>query len=365
MFLSYEWNRLSSVLHLKSGLGKTDDVCWTDATEMVTDDQFFANIDENLPGTKLLVSSMNLLDVLLDHCWRKVHLTASRDKSFIPPEMEKQSWPVEGASPVNIYPSSSSWQWQLLHWNKFIELLHEIRCLRTGKFSSDYETFSSLVCWCFSSSHLLDSCPIRAMQRTMTVKLLQKWSLVRNQWSSLNGIVTRTSSLCRKQIVCRCSLEIFQINDGDSLLEKINVGHRQWQIHHTNNFHQSSLQWSIWHWICRMNSNMFDGLMIDGELEKWFVRLKELNVCFSLRYNVALCNWLWSLDRIKQFNLLQFDCFFLIRWKLSIICPHIFKNIDFSISLFSSADLVEETSVKCCSITLFSFLFLSCVAKIK
>ncbi len=97
VFLSYQWGSQKSVMKLKTNLEQAGYACWMDTGQMGGGDKLFAKIDNGIRGAKVVICCMNTAYAQSDNCSREVHLTISTGKPLIPLQMEKQTWPPEGA----------------------------------------------------------------------------------------------------------------------------------------------------------------------------------------------------------------------------------------------------------------------------
>lgn len=96
-FLSYQWGSQTAVTQLKSHLEEAGYACWMDTGQMDGGDKLFAKIYAGIRGAKVVICCITTAYAQSDNCLREVYLSINTGKPLIPLQMEKQSWPPEGA----------------------------------------------------------------------------------------------------------------------------------------------------------------------------------------------------------------------------------------------------------------------------
>ncbi|UJR31959.1 hypothetical protein I4U23_019432 [Adineta vaga] len=265
VFLSYQWGSQKAVTRLKSHLEQAGYACWMDTGEMGGGDKLFAKIDAGIRGAKVVVCCLNKKYAQSDNCSREVHLTISTGKPLIPLQMEKQTWPPEGA----LGPIMSEYLYIRFfdrkandedYWpaDKFTELLGQIRyhvAPDPDMIGDQYRNWfvprvDNLIFLQPTPSTAPPSTTITTTQSTKTEPATTtKTTTTKDEKKDKNDddddtllVVTHPQVMisyqwdCQKEIVIlykkltklgyRCWLDIFQMGGGDSLFEKIDTGIR-------------------------------------------------------------------------------------------------------------------------------------------
>ncbi|CAF1275522.1 unnamed protein product [Rotaria sordida] len=97
IFLSYQWNSQAMVSQLKGRLEEAGYSCWMDVGHMGGGSKLHSKIDKGIRGAKVVLCCMNKDYGKSDSCVGQVNLAISTGKPLIPIQMEKQTWPPEGA----------------------------------------------------------------------------------------------------------------------------------------------------------------------------------------------------------------------------------------------------------------------------
>jgi hypothetical protein len=97
VFISYQWNSQAMVSQLKGRLEEAGYSCWMDVGQMGGGQDLYSKVDKGIRGAKVILCCMNQEYAKLDTCVGQVNLAISTGKPFIPLQMEKQTWPPEGA----------------------------------------------------------------------------------------------------------------------------------------------------------------------------------------------------------------------------------------------------------------------------
>ncbi|CAF0891470.1 unnamed protein product [Rotaria sordida] len=237
IFLSYQWESQKAVLTLKTHLEEAGYACWMDIGQMGGGDKLFAKIDAGIRGAKVVICCMNSAYNQSDNCLREVHLCVNTGKPIIPLQMEKQTWPPEGAlGPImseylyiRFYDrkSNSDNYWPA---DKFTELLGQIRYHIAPDPDMISERYSN---WFVPRvDNLIFLQPTSNDNKNKQVELKDDTPLVVThpqvmisyQWDRQTDIVALYKRLT--QLGYRCWLDIFQMGGGDSLFEKIDAGIR-------------------------------------------------------------------------------------------------------------------------------------------
>ena len=237
VFLSYQWGNQKAVLKLKTHLEEAGYACWMDIGQMGGGDKLFAKIDAGIRGAKIVICCMNSAYSQSDNCLREVHLTVSTGKPLIPLQMEKQTWPPEGAlGPImseylyiRFYDrkSNSNDYWPA---DRFTELLGQIRYhvapdpdMISGQYSNWFVPRIDNLIFLQSASDNNKSKQIGLKDDTPLV-VTQPQVMISYQWERQADIIALYKRLT--QLGYRCWLDIFQMGGGDSLFEKIDAGIR-------------------------------------------------------------------------------------------------------------------------------------------
>ncbi|CAF1200313.1 unnamed protein product [Rotaria sp. Silwood1] len=237
VFLSYQWGTQKAVQTLKTHLEEAGYACWMDIGQMGGGDKLFAKIDAGIRGAKVVICCMNSAYSQSDNCLREVHLCISTGKPIIPLQMEKQTWPPEGAlGPImseylyiRFYDRKSNSE---NYWpaDRFTELLGQIRYHVAPDPDMISERYSN---WFVPRvDNLIFLQPTSNDNKNKQVELKDGTPLVVThpqvmisyQWDRQTDIVALYKRLT--QLGYRCWLDIFQMGGGDSLFEKIDAGIR-------------------------------------------------------------------------------------------------------------------------------------------
>ncbi|CAF3075045.1 unnamed protein product [Rotaria sp. Silwood2] len=237
VFLSYQWGTQKAVLTLKTHLEEAGYACWMDIGQMGGGDKLFAKIDAGIRGAKVVICCMNSAYSESDNCLREVHLCISTGKPIIPLQMEKQTWPPEGAlGPImseylyiRFYDrkSNSDNYWPA---DRFTELLGQIRYHVAPDPDMISERYSN---WFVPRvDNLIFLQPTSNDNKNKQVELkdgtplvvIHPQVMISYQWDRQTDIVALYKRLT--QLGYRCWLDIFQMGGGDSLFEKIDAGIR-------------------------------------------------------------------------------------------------------------------------------------------
>lgn len=232
VFLSYQWGSQKAVLRLKSHLEQAGYACWMDVGEMGGGDKLFAKIDAGIRGAKVVICCMNKAYAQSDNCSREVHLTVSTGKALIPLQMEKQSWPPEGAlGPImseylfiRFYDRKSNDE---NYWpkDKFTELLGQIRysvAPDPDMISEEYHNW--FIPRLDNLIFLQNTNEKTTLDTTTPIVITHPQIMISYQWDYQKDIVRLYEKLTRLGYCCW--LDIFQMGGGDSLFEKIDAGIR-------------------------------------------------------------------------------------------------------------------------------------------
>ena len=254
VFLSYQWGTQKAVTRLKSHLEQAGYACWMDTGEMGGGDKLFAKIDAGIRGAKVVVCCLNKSYAQSDNCSREVHLAVSTGKPLIPLQMEKQTWPPEGA----LGPIMSEYLFIRFfdrkandenYWpaDKFTELLAQIRYhvapdpdMITGQYHNWFvpradnliflqPTPTTATTTLSTSTTKSDkkkdrSAAVGQGDDDTPLVVTHPQVMISYQWDYQTDIIVLYKKLT--QLGYRCWLDIFQMGGGDSLFEKIDTGIR-------------------------------------------------------------------------------------------------------------------------------------------
>ncbi|CAF0913617.1 unnamed protein product [Adineta ricciae] len=258
VFLSYQWGSQKAVTRLKSHLEQAGYGCWMDTGEMGGGDKLFAKIDAGIRGAKVVVCCLNKKYAQSDNCSREVHLTISTGKPLIPLQMEKQTWPPEGA----LGPIMSEYLYIRFfdrkandenYWpaDKFTELLGQIRyhvAPDPDMISDQYRNWfvprvdNLIFLQPTATTDSTTTTPDEKKDKEAKEQKKKKKTggddddddtplvvthpqiMISYQWDYQKDIVVLYKKLTR--LGYRCWLDIFQMGGGDSLFEKIDTGIR-------------------------------------------------------------------------------------------------------------------------------------------
>ena len=228
IFLSYQWGAQKAVMTLKNHLEEAGYACWMDTSQMGGGDKLFAKIDAGIRGAKVIVCCMNTAYAQSDNCSREVHLAVSTGKPLIPLQMEKQTWPPEGAlGPImseylfiRFYDRKSS---DPNYWpaDKFTELLGQIRyhvAPDPDMITPQYHN------WFVPRADNLIFLQTASLSSDIPLVVTHPQVMISYQWDRQKDIVVLYERLT--QLGYKCWLDIFQMGGGDSLFEKIANGIR-------------------------------------------------------------------------------------------------------------------------------------------
>ncbi|CAF4889133.1 unnamed protein product, partial [Rotaria sp. Silwood2] len=163
----------------------------------------FAQIDAGIRGAKVVIC---------------LHLTISTSKPLIPLQMEKQTWPPEGAfGPImseylyiRFYDRKNN-DANYCPTDKFTELLGQIRY----HVAPDPDMITQQYYNCKDKTRIQDNIPLVVTHPQIMISY---------QWDYQKDIINVYEKLTK--LGYRCWLDIFQMGGGDSLFEKIDAGIR-------------------------------------------------------------------------------------------------------------------------------------------
>jgi hypothetical protein len=240
VFLSYQWGSQQAVLKLKSHLEQAGYACWMDIGQMGGGDKLFAQIDAGIRGAKVVICCMNTAYAQSDNCSREVHLTISTGKTLIPLQMEKQTWPPEGA----LGPIMSEYLFIRFYdrkandpnfWpaDRFMELLGQIRYyvapdpdMITDQYHNWFvPRIDNLIFLQPSSTAATNGTKDKAsIPNDIPLVVTHPQIMISYQWDYQKDVVKLYEKLTK--LGYACWLDIFQMGGGDSLFEKIDTGIR-------------------------------------------------------------------------------------------------------------------------------------------
>jgi len=239
VFLSYQWGSQEAVLRLKSNLEQAGYACWMDIGQMGGGDKLFAQIDAGIRGAKVVICCMNPAYAQSDNCSREVHLTISTGKPLIPLQMEKQTWPPEGAlGPImseylyiRFYDRKGNDQ-NVWPAEKFTELLGQIRYHVAPDPDMITEQYHNWFVPRVDNLIFLQpaTTTTNGKQEKTTIPddtplvVTHPQIMISYQWDYQKDIIKLYEKLTRLGYCCW--LDIFQMGGGDSLFEKIDAGIR-------------------------------------------------------------------------------------------------------------------------------------------
>ena len=237
VFLSYQWGAQKTVATLKGHLEEAGYACWMDTGQMGGGDKLYAKIDAGIRGAKVILCCINSDYGQSDNCLREVHLTVSTGKPLIPLQMEKQTWPPEGA----LGPIMSEYLFIRFfdrksnvdnYWpaERFTELLGQIRyhvAPDPDMISERYRDWfvplaNNLIFLQPASNGGKEQQDV--WNNNTPLEAANPQVMISYQWDRQADIVTLHNHLT--QWGYRCWLDIFQMGGGDSLFEKIDTGIR-------------------------------------------------------------------------------------------------------------------------------------------
>ena len=238
VFLSYQWGSQQAVSKLKTHLEQAGYACWMDIGQMGGGDKLFAQIDAGIRGAKVVISCVNKSYAQSDNCSREVHLTISTGKALIPLQMEKQTWPPEGA----LGPIMSEYLFIRFYdrkgndpdfWpaDRFMELLGQIRYhvapdpdMITQQYQNWFVPRIDKLIFLQPSSTTPDNANQPAITDDTPLIVTHPQIMISYQWDYQKDIVQLYEKLTKLGYCCW--LDIFQMGGGDSLFEKIDAGIR-------------------------------------------------------------------------------------------------------------------------------------------
>ncbi|CAM4838547.1 unnamed protein product [Rotaria magnacalcarata] len=237
IFLSYQWGCQKAVTTLKTHLEEAGYSCWMDIGQMGGGDKLFSKIDAGIRGAKVVICCINSAYSQSDNCLREVHLSVSTGKQIIPLQMEKQTWPPEGAlGPImseylfiRFYDrkSNSDNYWPA---DRFTELLGQIRYhvapdpdMISERYKDWFVPRVDNLIFLQPTSHDKNGKQVELKDDTPLV-VIHPQVMISYQWDRQTDIVALYKRLT--QLGYRCWLDIFQMGGGDSLFEKIDDGIR-------------------------------------------------------------------------------------------------------------------------------------------
>jgi hypothetical protein len=238
VFLSYQWGSQQAVLKLKTNLEQAGYACWIDIGQMGGGDKLFAHIDAGIRGAKVVICCMNTSYAQSDNCLREVHLTISTGKALIPLQMEKQTWPPEGA----LGPIMSEYLFIRFYdrkandpnaWpaDKFMELLGQIRYhvapdpdMITEQYYNWFVPRIDNLIFLQPSSTTNGTNDKVSIPNDIPLVVIHPQIMISYQWDYQKDIVKLYEKLTKLGYCCW--LDIFQMGGGDSLFEKIDAGIR-------------------------------------------------------------------------------------------------------------------------------------------
>ncbi len=97
VFISYQWDSQGMVSQLKDRLEEAGYACWMDVGQMGGGHELHSKVDKGIRGAKIILCCMNKEYAKSETCIGQVNLAISTGKPLIPLQMEKQTWPPEGA----------------------------------------------------------------------------------------------------------------------------------------------------------------------------------------------------------------------------------------------------------------------------
>ncbi|CAF3254200.1 unnamed protein product [Rotaria sp. Silwood2] len=237
IFISYQWGSQKTVLKLTENLEQVGYACWMDKGQMGGGDKLFAKIDAGIRGAKVVICCINKIYAQSDNCLREVYLTISTSKPLIRLQMEKQTWPQEGA----LGPIMSEYLYMRFYdrknndanyWptDKFTELLGQIRYhvapdpdMITQQY---YNWFAPRIdnLIFLPTQTKKDSKDKTRIQDNIPRVVTHSQIMISYQWDYQKDIINLYEKLTK--LGYRCWLDIFQMGGGDSLFEKIDAGIR-------------------------------------------------------------------------------------------------------------------------------------------
>jgi hypothetical protein len=242
VFLSYQWGTQATVTTLKSHLEEAGYGCWMDTGQMGGGDKLFAKIDAGIRGAKVVICCMTAAYAQSDNCSREVHLCVSTGKPIIPLQMEKQSWPPEGAlGPImseylfiRFFDRKNTASTNFWPEERFTELLGQIRY----HVAPDPDMISNRYRNWFvpQVDNLIFIQPSKDKEEKKTAKggstsltdtplvVTHPQVMISYQWDQQTHIVALYKRLTL--LGYQVWLDIFQMGGGDSLFEKIDTGIR-------------------------------------------------------------------------------------------------------------------------------------------
>uniref|UniRef100_A0A1I8I651 Death domain-containing protein n=1 Tax=Macrostomum lignano TaxID=282301 RepID=A0A1I8I651_9PLAT len=245
VFLSYQWGHQAEVKMLKQHLEKAGYRCWMDIGQMGGGDKLFSAIDAGIRSAKVVIACVTDKYSKSDNCRRELNLSVSLNKHLIPVQLERVSWPPEGAMGpllteylyIRLFDRSGKASGSGgVFWppDKFMELLVQIRLA----VAPDYDSVSAEYAnwWQPPSADETIVLPDRKEASKTDAKAKTSSADSRDappaapqvflsyQWSKQSEVKALYSRLC--SLGFTCWMDIFQMGGGDSLYEKIDRGVR-------------------------------------------------------------------------------------------------------------------------------------------
>ncbi|CAF2920688.1 unnamed protein product [Rotaria sp. Silwood2] len=244
IFLSYQWNSQAMLSQLKGRLEEAGYSCWMDVGQMGGGSKLHSKIDKGIRGAKVVLCCMNKDYGKSDSCVGQVNLAISIGKPLIPIQMEKQTWPPEGA----LGPLMSEYLFIRFfdkkaindpnYWpdDKFTELLGAIRYyvapdpdMITERYKNWFmprvENLIFLKQLDKGTTKLQDS--TQSSLADIPLLISHPQIMISYQWDRQSDILVLYKRLT--ELGYRVWLDIFQMGGGDSLFAKIDAGIRNAQ----------------------------------------------------------------------------------------------------------------------------------------
>ena len=241
IFISYQWNSQAMVSRLKDRLDEAGYSCWMDVGQTGGGTKRQSKIDKGIRGAKVILCCMNNDYPKLEECIGQVNLAINVGKPLIPLQMEKQTWPPEGAlGPlmsdylfIRFFDRKATNDPNFWPDERFTELLGQIRYhvapdpdMISDRYKNWYEPkVDNLI---FLKPHGNPSTKTGdAALVNIPLAVSHPQIMISYQWDRQPDIIQLYKQLT--ELGYRIWLDIFQMGGGDSLFAKIDDGIRNAQ----------------------------------------------------------------------------------------------------------------------------------------
>ncbi|CAF3805546.1 unnamed protein product [Rotaria sp. Silwood1] len=244
IFLSYQWNSQAMVSQMKDRLEEAGYSCWMDVGQMGGGSKLHSKIDKGIRGAKVVLCCMNKEYGKSDSCVGQVNLAISTGKPLIPIQMEKQTWPPEGAlGPlmseylfIRFFDRKATNDPNFWPDDKFTELLGQIRYhvapdpdMISKRYKDWFVPRVENLIFLKQPNKSTTKVQNNTQSSLADIPLLisHPQIMISYQWDRQSDILALYKRLT--ELGYRVWLDIFQMGGGDSLFAKIDAGIRNAQ----------------------------------------------------------------------------------------------------------------------------------------